>query len=54
MVRWLLVGLLLLGLGTGLQRGWLQVRWGVMLRDLGLPSVADGQAADCEPVSPPR
>lgn len=50
MVRWLLVGLMLFGLGTGLQRGWLQVRWGLMLRDLGVPFVADGPAPGCEPL----
>lgn len=53
MVRLLLMGLLLFGLGTGLQRGWLQVRWGLMLKDLGVPFVADDPAPACKP-EPPR
>jgi len=27
MIRWLVIGLLLFGLTTGVRRGWLQVRW---------------------------
>lgn len=34
MLRLLLLALLLLGLGTGLQRGWLEVRWDRMGQDL--------------------
>ena len=34
MLRLLLLALLLLGLGTGLQRGWLEVRWARLGQDL--------------------
>ena len=34
MLRLLLLALLLLGLGTGLQRGWLEVRWDRFGQDL--------------------
>ncbi|MEB3201058.1 MAG: 4-hydroxythreonine-4-phosphate dehydrogenase [Synechococcaceae cyanobacterium] len=37
MVRWLLVGLLVLGLGVGLRNGWLEVHWDRMNKDLGVP-----------------
>lgn len=36
MLRWLLLGLLLYGLGTALQRGWLEVQWQQLLDDAGL------------------
>ncbi len=35
-MRWLLLGLLLFGLGTGLRNGWLVVHWSQFLRDAGL------------------
>ncbi|MEB3166477.1 MAG: 4-hydroxythreonine-4-phosphate dehydrogenase [Cyanobacteriota bacterium] len=41
MLRWLIVGLLLLGLGIGLQRGWLMVRWDRMAEDTNLPFLND-------------
>ena len=34
MLRLLLLALLLLGLGTGFQRGWLEVRWDRLGQDL--------------------
>ena len=34
MLRLLLLALLLLGLGTGFQRGWLEVRWDRFGQDL--------------------
>jgi hypothetical protein len=52
MVRWLLLLALLWGMGTGISRGWIELRWGRMLQDLGLPFVADpGSPEDCPPVS---
>jgi hypothetical protein len=53
MLRWLVLGGLVLGLGTGFSKGWIEMRWGRMLADLGLPYVADpGDLGDCPP--PPR
>lgn len=40
-MRWLLLGLLLYGLGTGFNRGWLQLRWGLLMREMGFPFVCD-------------
>ncbi len=41
MLRWLL----LLGIGfslvTGVSKGWIELRWGRLLQDLGVPYVAD-------------
>ena len=52
MLRWLLLGGLLLGLGTGLSKGWIELRWGRLLADLGLPYVVDpGDLRDCPPAS---
>ena len=36
MLRWLVIGLLLYGLGTALRQGWLEVQWSRMLHDAGL------------------
>ncbi|TCD58386.1 4-hydroxythreonine-4-phosphate dehydrogenase [Synechococcus sp. BS55D] len=36
MLRWLLLGLLLYGLGTALRQGWLEVQWHRLLHDAGL------------------
>ena len=48
MIRWLVIVLLLFGLTTGVRRGWLQVRWGLMLHELGVPFVPRPSAqADC-------
>jgi hypothetical protein len=42
----LLVGLVF-GFGSGLSRGWIELRWGRMLDDLGVPYVSDpGADAD--------
>ena len=38
MLRWLLLGVLLFGMGTGLNRGWLRVDWALMVQELGLPA----------------
>jgi hypothetical protein len=58
MIRWLLIVGLLFALGSGLRRGWLQLHWGVMLRDLGmgpalelLPAEEGRAGGDCPPPS---
>ena len=35
MLRWLLLGLLLYGLGTALRKGWIEVQWQRVLDDAG-------------------
>jgi hypothetical protein len=53
MLRWLLLVGLVFGFGSGLSRGWIELRWGRMLDDLGVPYVADpdegaaDEAPDC-------
>ena len=37
MIRFLLLLLLVIGLGYGLQRGWLRIDWQRMDQDLNLP-----------------
>ncbi len=41
MIRWFLLGLLLLGFGSGLQRGWVVINWGRMAQDLNMPVLND-------------
>ena len=36
MLRWLLLGLLIFGLGTAFENGWLEVQWEQLLQDAGL------------------
>jgi hypothetical protein len=49
-----MLGLLLFGLGTGFNRGWLQLRWGLMLRDLGMPFACDpNEPTKCYPSGSP-
>jgi hypothetical protein len=36
MLRWLLLGLLLYGLGTALRTGWIEVQWQRLFEDAGL------------------
>ena len=38
MLRLFLLGLLLVGLATGLRNQWLTVNWNKMLGDMGLPA----------------
>lgn len=45
-MRLLVLGLLLLGTVTGLQRGWLVIRWCQVVHDLA-GSVLAGRPADC-------
>ena len=40
-LRWFMLALVLFGLGMGFNRGWLQLRWGLMMRDIGFPFVCD-------------
>lgn len=51
MIRWLLGGLLLLGVATGLSRGWIVLDTCRMLRDLNVPTIQDLQK-DAAPVCP--
>jgi hypothetical protein len=44
MLRWLLLGLLLMGLGIGIQRGWLVVDSQKLSDDLKLQFLQDPQA----------
>jgi hypothetical protein len=41
MLRWLIVGSLLVGLGVGFRNGWIQVKWEKMAADTNLPFLAD-------------
>jgi hypothetical protein len=38
MIRFFLLGLLLMGLGLGLQNGWVRVDWEKIRYDLNLPA----------------
>ncbi len=38
-MRWLLLGLLLYGLGTAFRKGWLEVQWQRLLDDVGLQGI---------------
>jgi hypothetical protein len=52
MLRWLLLAGIGFGLVTGVSKGWIELRWGRLLQDLGVPYVADPAASvDCEPSS---
>lgn len=41
MIRWLLVGSLLIGMGMGFQRGWIAVDWETISKDLNMPFLSD-------------
>ena len=43
MLRWLVIGLLLYGLGTALREGWLEVQWSRFLHDAGLTFIDPDQ-----------
>ena len=43
MLRWLLIGLLLYGLGTALKQGWLGGQWSRFLHDAGLTFIDPDQ-----------
>jgi len=36
MIRWLIVGSLITGIGVGLQNGWIEIHWNRLLRSAGL------------------
>ena len=46
MLRLLLLGLMLVGLATGLQRQWLIVDWVKLTDDLGLPALDEAEPLD--------
>ena len=58
-LRLLLLGLLLLGLATGVRQQWLQIHWDRLLNDLGAGGFGDEEPFDFnqwligEPESPP-
>jgi len=39
MLRWLLIGVLVFGLGTGMRDGWVIVKWPQLLHNLGLKDI---------------
>jgi len=39
MLRWLFLGLLLFGIGTGIRDGWLIVKWSQLLHNVGFTEV---------------
>ncbi len=54
MIRWLLVGLLLVGLGKGLERGWLLIDWRRIGQDLNMPSLGEPQSGPQSAPQPSR
>ncbi|MEB3246491.1 MAG: hypothetical protein VKJ63_01355 [Synechococcus sp.] len=46
MLRLLLLGLLLVGIATGLRQQWLVIDWARMLNDLGMPFAEDDEPVD--------
>ena len=46
MLRLLLLGLLLVGIATGLRQQWLVIDWARMLNDLGMPFAVDDEPID--------
>jgi hypothetical protein len=49
MVRWLLVGSLLVGLGVGFRNGWVEVNWEKLSQDTDLPFLTDPEPFRSEP-----
>ena len=43
MLRWLVIGLLLYGLGTAFREGWPEVQWSRLLHDAGLTFIDPDQ-----------
>jgi hypothetical protein len=54
MLRLLLLGLIVTGVGVGLQHGWIQVNWDLFYRDLGIRTDHSGQPDLLSPSSNPR
>ena len=46
MFRWLLIGVLIYGIGTGLKDGWLVVKWSQFFHDAGFTSVDPNEPMD--------
>ena len=46
MLRLLLLGLLLVGIATGLRQQWLVIDWARITNDLGMPFAEDGEPID--------
>jgi hypothetical protein len=51
MFRWLLIGLFVFGMGTGLQRGWVTIDGCRFMRDMRIPTLND-LSPDATPVCP--
>jgi len=45
MLRLVLLAVILLGLGSGLSHGWIEIRWDRMLRDTHLPLPGQPQSS---------
>jgi hypothetical protein len=41
MLRCLLVGSLLFGMGVGIRNGWIEVKWAKIVQDLNVPFLSD-------------
>ena len=52
MIRWLLIGSMFFGLGTGLQRGWISIDWCRFMADTKLPTL-NNLSQEATPVCPP-
>jgi hypothetical protein len=39
MIRWLIVGSLVTGIGVGLRNGWIEIHWNRLFRSAGLESL---------------
>ena len=46
MLRLLLLGLLLVGIATGLRQQWLVIDWARLLNTFGMPFAEDGEPID--------
>tara|TARA_Y100001968_G_scaffold285959_1_gene286301 strand:- start:1214 stop:1399 length:186 start_codon:yes stop_codon:yes gene_type:complete len=46
MLRWLLLGFLIYGIGTGMRDGWLIVKWSQLLHEIGFTSVDPDKPLD--------
>tara|TARA_Y100001968_G_C19425840_1_gene754317 strand:+ start:2012 stop:2188 length:177 start_codon:yes stop_codon:yes gene_type:complete len=39
MLRWLLIGFLIYGMGIGMRDGWIVVKWSQLINEIGFTSV---------------
>ncbi|NDG23712.1 MAG: hypothetical protein EB126_08330 [Synechococcaceae bacterium WBB_10_009] len=53
MLRWMLLAGIGFAMVTGVSKGWIELRWGRLLQDLGVPYVADPAStpSGCAPSS---